>query len=546
MMSSRRGIDPSPPSPTSDKTRQRSPDLQNREIELKLATDAKSLARLRTAAPLVRNATGQATTTPLRSVYYDTEDRRLSRRGIALRVRSDGKRYIQTIKSKGTAVGALSARGEWETEVDSLAPRPDRIDAPELRARLGLLRPDALKPLFETKILREERTVEFTEGGRTSLIAVALDSGEIKAGEVVAPVAELELELQRGQPSALVRLALELLAHAPLQIESRSKAARGYALADGEAPAWEKGPAIALTPAMPVATAMADIFSACLGHWTANQAAAIDGSDPEGVHQLRIGLRRFRSALSIFGSLLPPDQLAWLKAEARWAIQALNPARDWDVFATELLAAVAGTPPQPAFAELGKRADRARRLGQDQARAMLRSERYTRLVLQLGLWLQDPGWRTGTTTRSADRLAMPIAGFASTLLATRHKAVRKRGKRFDGQTADQRHEVRIALKKLRYAVEFFQSLYPKQRSKAYHRRLKSMQDDLGHLNDVAVARRLLADLMHAEATEEQSELAWAAGYLEAWYAQAVYALEPSTRRDWRAFRACGTFWNERR
>src|SRR3546814_13942928 len=84
--------------------------------------------------------------------------------------------------------------------------------------------------------------------------------------------------------------------------------------------------------------ALAAVLGACLRHWSANEAAAIDGSDPEGVHQTRVGLRRFRSALTVFGDLLPAAQLAWLQEEAKWALNPLGSARDWDLFLAALLA----------------------------------------------------------------------------------------------------------------------------------------------------------------------------------------------------------------
>src|SRR3546814_10017263 len=94
--------------------------------------------------------------------------------------------------------------------------------------------------------------------------------------------------------------------------------------------------------------ALAAVLGACLRHWSANEAAAIDGSDPEGVHQMRVGLRRFRSALTVFGDLLPAAQLAWLQEEAKWALNALGSARDWDVFLADLLAPLEAARPGDA------------------------------------------------------------------------------------------------------------------------------------------------------------------------------------------------------
>src|SRR3546814_14860886 len=113
--------------------------------------------------------------------------------------------------------------------------------------------------------------------------------------------------------------------------------------------------------------ALAAVLGACLRHWSANEAAAIDGSDPEGVHQMRVGLRRFRSALTVFGDLLPAAQLAWLQEEAKWALNALGSARDWDVFLADLRAPLEAA--RPGVADLaalrGAARSRARRVGEE-------------------------------------------------------------------------------------------------------------------------------------------------------------------------------------
>ena len=143
--------------------------------------------------------------------------------------------------------------------------------------------------------------------GRESLIEAALDPGTIETRGDRMPIAEIELELLEGSPEALYNLALELDKLAPLRIETRSKSALGYALANGDAPAWYKAATLTLKPNATVDEAFREVLRSCVQHWSANEAAALDGRDPEGVHQLRVAIRRLRSAFSIFGRLLDPD-----------------------------------------------------------------------------------------------------------------------------------------------------------------------------------------------------------------------------------------------
>lgn len=518
------------------------------EAELKLRGDAATLERLWQALPLRGEPPAQPRIKQLENVYYDTADLRLRKRGLAFRIRRDGERFIQTVKSDDTAASAMLSRGEWEGEVPSPEPQPDRVDDPQMRAAIGLLLPGELRPVFTTRVRREVVELNGSDSrGRTKVIEAAFDRGEIEAAGAREPLAEIELELREGPPAALFELALALQDVAPTQVETRSKSARGYALATGRRPAWVRAAPLDLAPGMPVEDAMAAVLTACLRQWSANEAAALDGSDPEGVHQMRIGLRRFRSAVSVFGDLLPPDQADWLKSDAKWALNALGPARDWDVFLADLLAPLEAARPEDADLVALRGAARDR---QAQAYAQLRTAlampRYTRLLLRLGGWLEDRGWQSpDLTTTQRDALARPLVTLAETLLAKQHRRVLKRGRNFARIGIAERHELRIAVKKLRYTTEFFRGLYPAKRSKGYLTALRDLQESLGHLNDVAVAEHLLADLTaNSPPGSGARQLERAAGKVIGWYDRALLDVEPEMRRTWKSFAATDPFWNK--
>ncbi len=517
---------------------------------LNLAIDAKAAAQLGdTATWSAAGVTGDAIRRRVRSVYFDTDDRRLARRGLSLSVRSDDGHHVQTLAVRAAPENGAGAQEEWQGEITTMEPQPDAVEDPDLRERLGFMPPGALKMLFATEIEREERIVEVRERGHASLISVALDRGEISAGAAAAALSEVELRLLQGSSAALYRLALALLDRAPMTLEAHSsKAERGFALLNGTPPPWTKASALALDAEMSVEDGMVSILSACFDHFLSNQAAAADGRDPEGVHQFRVALRRLRSALTTFKAVLPAAQLTHLQQEARWSIQSLNPARDWDVFLDEMLPPVAGTVADVRFAALKEGAKTARAAGYEKARTMLRSAQYTRLVLEFALWLAERGWRREATAEASARLAAPIAGYAGILLDKRHKTARKRGKGFDAQSPEERHRLRIALKKLRYVAEFFRSLYPGDATAIYLDRLKSLQDTLGHLNDVATAERLIGGLIEAGKADDGNDaarrldLATAGGRVLGWYAHGVENLEPEARRDWKEFKTSETFW----
>jgi inorganic triphosphatase YgiF len=518
------------------------------ETELKLRGDATALERLWQAPPLRDAGAAPPRVKLLENVYYDTADLRLRKRGLAFRIRRDGNRFIQTVKAGDTAASAVLRRGEWEGEVPSPVPQPDLVDDPTMRAALGLLLPGELRPVFTTRVRREVVELNGTDSlGRLKVIEAAFDRGEIEAAGAREALAEIELELREGSPGALFDLALALQDVAPTQIETRSKSARGYALATGRRPAWLRAAPLDLAAAMSVDDALAAVLGACLRHWSANEAAALDGSDPEGVHQMRIGLRRFRSALAVFGDLLPAAQADWLKSEGKWALDSLGPARDWDVFQSDLLVPLEAARPGDGDLAALREAARGRQAGAyAQLREALATPRYTRFLLRLGGWLEDRGWRSAELT-AAQKAALdqPLLALADTLLAKRHRQVLKRGKGFGKLAIAERHQLRIAVKKLRYTTEFFRGLYPARRSKGYLAALRDLQESLGHLNDVAVAEHLLADLTKASPPGSGARrLERAAGKVIGWYDRALLDFEPDMRRTWKSFAATDPFWNK--
>jgi triphosphatase len=513
------------------------------EIELKLRGEPEALQAIFEGPAISAKATSRGSSKRLENVYYDTPGQRLRTRGLAFRVRKDGRRYVQTLKSDDTG-GMVSSRGEWQAPLTSAEPALDLLPAGASELLDGLVAPDELRSLFTTRVRRQTRRLEIADrDGHPSLVEAALDVGAIEANGSSQPIAEIELELLDGSSAALYDLALELDALSPLHLETRSKSMRGYALAKGEPPAWHKAESLALRPRATVDAAIGAILRACLEHWCANEAAALDGRDPEGVHQMRVALRRLRSAWSVFGRLIAPDQRDWLGGEAKRIIGSLGPARDWDVFLTESLAPVlAARPDDDRLLALRAAAERARAEGYERARATVGSPAYTRFLLQLGRWIEVGSWREGATDEGVAWLDQPIVAFADQLLAKRHRKALKLGRDFVRLRPEQRHRLRIALKKLRYATEFFASLHKTKRAGSYLAALKQLQDALGHLNDVAVAERLAGQLVERAGTGRQ-DLAVANGLVLGWLARGVAEVEPEIRRAWRDFAARKPFWH---
>jgi inorganic triphosphatase YgiF len=511
-----------------------------RETELKLLVDAGDLARLRRHPQLRALARGKPRRLLLESVYFDTADFDLLRAGAGLRLRRTGRVWLQTLKTRREGQAGLFTRGEWESAVAGDAPDLDAIPDPALRAELGrAIEGRPLVPLLRTSVRRTRRVLELG----ASEILCDLDVGEIHTPRALLPICELELELVRGEPGVLYDLALALHETIPLRPALEGKAERGFALLLGRSAAPQRGRKAALQPESTLDDALAAILASCIEQIAANEPAARAGADPEGVHQMRVGVRRLRSALALFRPLLPLAESEPLRAELRWLGDALGGARDLDVFLDETLAPLlAHALQEPALKRLR---DAAREMREEQyaaLRAALDSPRFPRLVLALGRLAAARGWRETATGTRAEQLAAPARALASELLSRRDARVRRLGSRLDTLTVQEKHRLRIQVKKLRYAAEFFRGLYPQKRSQRAIRRLARLQDVLGHLNDRASADVLLDRILARLGREAQPAHQRAAGLVSGW---ALRGAESALRRldqRWSRFAGTRPFW----
>ena len=269
-----------------------------REVELKLSVRPDRLERVMRSPDLKPEGARRAIARALKNIYYDTPHLALHERGLVLRVREARRRFVQTLKS-GTGNGSgLMRRLEWERPV--LGPKPDlaKIEDAGLREQIG----DAagrLAPVFTSEVRRITRTVQ---RGNAARVEVAIDQGRVLTPRGSAPICEIELELKDGNADALYDLALALNKVTPLRLETTSKSDRGYSLLTEDAIAWSKAVPLALDAGMTGAEAFEAILRHNLGHLMRNERAAQEGRDPEGVHQVRVALRRLRSVLILFRS----------------------------------------------------------------------------------------------------------------------------------------------------------------------------------------------------------------------------------------------------
>ena len=515
----------------------------NREIELKLRASPQAVELLLASPLLAAGIPGLASAQSLDAAYYDTIDLRLQKRGVSLRVRQEGDRFVQTVKTNSSATGALD-RLEWETVVPDLAPRPDWVMDAGAQALLGHLAPDELRDICRTRIRRETRVVGYKHNGEIAIIEIAFDRGTLEAGDTSVPTAEVELELLKGSKQALYSLALELHDVAPVQIETRSKAERAYALFTGQPPRWQKAKKLRFAADTSVDDGISAIFENCFRHWMANEPAVLEGNDAEGLHQMRVALRRLRSALTLFDGVLPLMQAGWLKSESQWVGNALGSTRNWDVFLEDMLAPLeAKRPDDKSLAALRDQCLRARARNYETAREAIRSPRYTAFVLNFSRWLDEAPWRTTRNTTRREILGAPLKAYADTLLDRRHRKLVKQGRRLATASPEKRHALRIAIKKMRYTSEFFSSLYNAKKSRAMITDMASLQNILGDLNDLAVTERQLETVVYQAITDPaHDDIIRAMGVVVGWCTARARRGESSLLAEWDRFSQRKPFW----
>ncbi len=486
----------------------------------------------------------------LRAMYFDTPDRQLARRQIALRLRLEGRRWVQTLKMAG---------GDALTRYELNHPRPAPVldlsvyaDTPVAERMLGVQ--GELVVHYETDIMRLVREVRVRQG----VVEVVFDQGEIRAGELAVPVAEMEFELRRGRTEAVFVVAERWRKAHNLVVDLRSKAERGDNLAqawlaasahadpdDRKAAAWRhyfaprRQSAIKLEADHTAEQALRAVSAECLDQITRN-AALVLGTDghrlaphdqQEALHQWRVGIRRLRSAWRLFRDLTPLPPTAW-RDQAAEAFRQAGQGRDDHIFRHTILPAIeaAGMPAMPRTA--------GSVVPDPDSTAMLAEADWQAWQLNMVGWTVLPPVAPPRVQEPTDSSAGPDP--LATLLARRlrkwHRRVVKDGTRFAELSDDERHEVRKLVKRLRYGIGFAESLLPGKRVKPYRAQLAQVQSRLGDYNDLVAARDRLLGVVH-EYPQAWFGVGWLTATLAPMAREAAHSIE--------ILAECRSFWGKR-
>ena len=380
------------------------------------------------------------------------------------------------------------------------------------------------------------RTVRLLHLDDNTVVEVAIDEGRILAGGTHEPVSELELELKAGHIGQMYRLAAELQVLAPLWISPESKSARGWHLRTGQTRGAQKAPTLDLRRRVRAADGFREIIEGTLGHLMANIGPTLRG-DAEGVHQMRIALRRCRAALNLFERHLDSAAAARFASGLQRFGQLFGTARDWDVFCLDTLPAAMVDLPAERLRDLNVAAEVERLAAHAAVAAALRDNDFTALVLDIAVWVAadaalPPLFPNG---RMGERLGV----LAPSLLERVARKAIKRGRHASRLSVEELHRLRKSLKKLRYDVDSLGGLYRQRAVKAYRGHCERLEEILGVANDAVVAKRLALKLV----TDNRQDLAKPAGALARLSERRGQKALKGLKDAMKDFRATPGFWS---
>jgi inorganic triphosphatase YgiF len=508
--------------------------VSSKELEFKLELTPEELQRVGAHPALEDLTVGKPVTRVLRSIYFDSPDHRLRAQGISLRLRAIGDQWVQTVKGGKGINNGVSNPDELEAVV--ARPEPDLAAIDDIKVRRAIervARRSALEPQFETIVTRTTRQLRSEKGD----LELALDEGVVRAGAAEDKLCEAELELKAGSPECLLETAAALFSAEPIRFADATKADRGYELALGRSDRSlvpQKALNPTLTGAETCGEALHLFVASAADQIVTNRSAVLDTDDPEAAHQLRVGLRRLRSALRAFRPIEDSAPTRELQSRARAIGRSIGELRNADIFIEGIHAPVAATRrSEPGFAELRAALLAHRAAERTKARAVLTSEQWSKLQLYLALWPQ--------TVKDNPRLAAPVRSFADDALSRSWRKIAKRGARLNALSPEERHEMRKALKGFRYAVEFFSSLYGGRKVGRFAKDLKKLQDVFGYVNDVAAAQALNA--ISDERCPGSPAAQRAAGYVLGWHQVRSEHAWDNAAEDWHRLAQRPRFWS---
>ncbi|MGA1347873.1 MAG: CHAD domain-containing protein [Burkholderiaceae bacterium] len=463
------------------------------EIEIKLQVPASARAAL--AQEIKARSPDNLRRQRLQAVYFDTASRLLASEDMALRLRREGRNWVQTLKA-GKGQDSISREEDNIRLPDRSAAEPELDVSRHLRSpagrRLQVLLQRAQGESLQRRFATDVRRQSQIQRTRRGFVELCFDEGIIQSEDRQLALRELEIESIKGSPLAVLEAAAGYIKRYQLWIDLRSKAQRGHMLFEDRAFASPaKSGSIRLEPSANVDDALLAVFSDCRRQvmQNASQIAAEEGHGPEHVHQIRVGLRRLRTAMKLFGQRV--DAIAHWDAQARSLATELGASRDRDVLAESLWPRLRDI--DAPLIELPSPT------GLKSPRDLIRDRQCQLWFLE---WLEhDMKLDLDRSNGGSELGLMPAQGVLLQVLHRWYRKCKKMSANFGQLSVDERHDLRKRMKRLRYGVEFVRSMLQEKRLEHFLQVMSEAQDALGEYNDLHVAHALYKShsAMHPQA-----------------------------------------------
>lgn len=447
---------------------------------------------------------------------FDTPEYKLA--GLGLTV--DETRILR--KTTLTVRDAAEAGHEWSAPTTPGSfDFATLIDTPDIAEQLTQ-EAGTLIPLYTIDASQRSWSVQI----RSAQVDVILEDGILATGanesQRSTRLCELELRLNHGQKAALYGVARLLSRQLRLHPIRESLPQRALTFRNGDSPRPVKAKRIKIDPKSSVISVFKHLAWQCLDQLQANEDGVFSPANVEFIHQARVALRRLRTALRLFNTELPPGFSDKWSQAWRDVGEQLGNARNWDVFCSEMLPAIAADLGEhPDIQHLREFAQQKRDIAHAETQQWLRGRRYSLTMIAF----------CEAILILPDHQEVRISNFADKALKRRHKRFCRGAAIAHTLNGDERHEVRIDLKKLRYTLDFFESLYPQKQLQSFLGALAETQELLGHMNDLVTGEMLLAlrpgDLFDLP-------VAWARGRMNAYLEMLPSAMKPvlDARTPW--------------
>lgn len=470
----------------------------------------------------------------LSSTYYDTPDGSFADAELSLRLREEGAKLVQAVKARG---GNAVTRAEYERELQSDRHFPKKTGDAKIDRYIKAHRSE-ITPIARISVDRWSANISFKD----TLIELAVDVGSAESWDqtgkrLTCPMAEVELELLDGNPVDVFGFARLLIANAQVRMGAGTKLGTAMALRlpDDELPPSQK---ISVTPETIAVDALTMLLDATATRLASLQRSIVEYRSPEGIHQMRVALRRLRAVARVYRPYLRSNKIKKLAQRAKVYAGILGTARDWDVLLGETIPSTQSNDYAPiGIRALKANAEAERAIAWGAVIEAIDHPDFTEFLLELTEACVVTGWAND----SRKFMRQPIKVFAPEILDRALGRVQGLSQTLDGSEAlSARHPMRIALKKLRYPVQLFRSAYPKSERKDYMRGLSMLQDAFGTINDAVVAQSLV-DIAAAKAGDDAIR---AAGFIAGYKAAEAKMAAQQIDKAWVAFSAQRPFWRE--